>query len=96
MTSSDVFEAIEMYCNDNVSDIIDCTNDLLDNLRTNFTSFVTALDELVKEYADDNNCCPLCGEQLMTKTHKEKSEYQGCEVEEDTYEKECRSCGEVE
>ena len=94
MKPQELFDLIKTYCEFDEESTIGCVVELLGEIRNNPNKFCNELYNITEDYADMNNKCPICGADYNTKiTYNEESEYQGLEVQEEIYEKECPNCG---
>lgn len=85
------YELIHMIekTNNDVEETILETNDLIERLKDNSFKFTLDLQDELKEYAENHNKCPVCGQDLETKTSYESSEYQGFPCKEEINEIYC-------
>ena len=90
----EIIEALEIYYKDKQI-VIKTLNDIYCNISKNKKLFQTQLIQTIENYAEENNRCPTCGEELIQINSKECSEYNGFPIEENICEYICPNCGEI-
>lgn len=74
----------------NPSETIQILNDLICEIENNPRKYIDKLSEEIEELAKNFKICPLCGDTLISKEHKEgRGEYFGFDSVETMYSYEC-------
>lgn len=80
MSPQQIFDMIKEYNQGDVKETIESVVELLENLRNDTDKYIMKLDNALEEFADDNNVCCICGEELQFKSDESLEEYQGSPV----------------
>lgn len=67
--------------------------ELKDYIKEDPNKVINEIEQAIETYSYENNLCQQCGNELKTKTYKERSEYMGFDTYEDINEYYCPVCG---
>ena len=93
MTPQELFDIIKEYNEFDEESVIGCAVELLCEIKNNPTKFCNKLEDIIEEYADTSNKCPLCGAEIKSNITYEELEYLGTPCKQENYERECPNCG---
>lgn len=88
--------AIKSYCEDDLKETVEETNDLIGQILNNPRKFAYNLSKELEEFCDIQDICTNCGNELETITYEEdRGEYLGSPCSETITYKKCPNCGMV-
>lgn len=88
MTPYELIETISQ--NYSPSETIEIVNELIGEIDNSPRKYIDKLSEEIEEFAKNFRLCPLCGDTLISKEHKEgRGEYFGFDSVETMYSYEC-------
>lgn len=93
-THEELFDLIKEYCNDNPTEVVEFTNQIINDINDSPHSFIALLSKEVEDYAERNYLCNVCGNELRVIHSREESEYEGFPVYEEIDENYCDYCEE--
>lgn len=92
----ELFDMMKENCGGDEKQIIELGNELLEYMIKS-KDFTYEFSKRLELFADQNNRCSTCGEEIEYKTSAyEESEYEGFSVTEEIGEKYCSNCGYIE
>lgn len=95
-TPYELMEMIRKEVGNDTKETILETVDLLDEIRNDPNKFTYKLENELEKFAEENNRCSMCGQELATHEFKEQTEYQGSPCDEPVYRKYCINHGYID
>jgi phosphoenolpyruvate carboxylase len=96
MIAQELFDFIKESNGGDTKETIELVVELLGNLRNDPDKYIMELDNCLEEFANDNEVCSICGEELNLKTYQQESEYHGSPCFEEMGDKYCPKHGYID
>jgi len=80
MLPRELFELLVEYANCNPKEVVETVSDLLKTIREDSDKYIMELDNLLEEFAEDNDICSVCGNELEFVKDSIAEEYQGSPI----------------
>ena len=64
MSPRELFELLTEYANGNPKEVVETVSDLLKTIREDSEKYTMELDNLLEEFADENDICSVCGNEM--------------------------------
>lgn len=97
MLPFEIILAIKSYCDDDLKETVEETNDLIGQILNNPRKFAYDLSIELEEFCDIQDICTNCGNQITYETYKEdRGEYLGTPCSENITYTKCPNCGLIE